>query len=1333
MLNEEPQPNDAMSQTGQRRAYAWLPALIGGMVVVALLVGAMTWRYLEGQLVATKGEGLALAAVSSVETLNRLMAERYGDVQMMAQVVAVRNQEPHAVSRYFEQHRAAYPVYLWIGMTDRHGRILASTQPSSVGLDRSAQPWFQAVLARPALFMAAAAPSLEKDGTLAVTISAPITDKAGLFDGVVVAQVGLPVLEQVIAQEALMLQSQVGQSQTIEWQIVGRAGEVLVDSRLRREGQTNLQQLGLPSAALVVSAPPGYVQERHSRRNVEVVTGYARTKSTDGFPELGWAVLVRMDYADIVMPIRVILWKLAAAGLLIGAPLLGLLFWATGSLWKEYLRAQEERAWAKAAELKRLRIENKFQDLFEFSPDAIIMVGADGGIALANRQAEFLFGYSREEFQGLPVETLMPETYRQGHEGLRRQFFAAATPRAMGAGEAELRAQRKDGTIFSIDISLSPIHTEEGILVAAAVRDITERKHIEESLKQSVERFNLAVQGSQDGLWDIHLGAGDPFNAKNPLYYSPRMKEIMGAEGEDQADVLGTWLTLLHPDDRERIFAALTAHLTQRVPYDIEYRIVKKAGDCRWIAARGQAQWNEAGIPVRMSGSFSDITDRKRMEKTLRSVNEELELRVARRTQELVAANGALSVARAWQRDLIDAITGIVWECDARTWRFTFVSSYVEALLDYPAQRWIEEPDFWQNHVHPDDREWVLAYCLTASREQRKYSFEYRMVAADGRTIWLQDIVTVEDDDEGPAILRGIMVDVTERKRTEAALAASEQKFRLLAESAIDMIYRLNEHGQIVYMSPASEKILGYAPQEMIGAHFSEYFSASELPLVVKAFKGVMAGETVPSLQLSLTAKDGRLVPTEVNVGPIYEAEVVIGLYGIIRDITERKQMEAMLRQSHAELERRVFARTAELAAVNFSLQVEVAERKWTEEALEKKKCDLLTAQAQAHLGSWSWDIRTGANLWSDENYRIFGFEPESIQPSYEIFSGALYGEDRERVLRAAQAAIEAGAHYDIECRIVRPGGEIRHVHSLGDVTRDDKGQPLRMAGTVLDITERKRLEEQLVRHNEELERRVAERTARVRELESQRAQTEKLAALGQLAAGVAHEINNPIAGIKNAFLVVKQAIPKDFAQYHFVGMIEREINRVSHIVKQMYQLYRAGPRRPQAVDLAVVCHDLTVLVTHRLAQRHLSLHIDMDASVPRLHLPPGDLLQVLLNLLNNAIDSSPERAAITLRVREESQAVCIGVIDQGTGIPPEVLARIFEPFFTTKVTGPSAGMGLGLSVSHSLVQAMGGTIEVQTRVHEGTTLTVVLPVSTGSVEPNSLPQPLEEVSTHDR
>jgi signal transduction histidine kinase len=260
------------------------------------------------------------------------------------------------------------------------------------------------------------------------------------------------------------------------------------------------------------------------------------------------------------------------------------------------------------------------------------------------------------------------------------------------------------------------------------------------------------------------------------------------------------------------------------------------------------------------------------------------------------------------------------------------------------------------------------------------------------------------------------------------------------------------------------------------------------------------------------------------------------------------------------------------------------------------------------------------------------------------------------------------------------------------------------------DITARKHLEVEQLRQTEELECQVAERTAEIAKLESQRAQTERLVALGRLAASVAHEINNPIAGIKNAFTLVKQAVDPAHAQYEFVGMIDREIARVSSIVQNMYQLYRRESGKVEAVDLQTMIGDIEALFGKQLQQWQLRLVVEVEPQLDTLDVPRSDLLQVLLNLLNNAIDCSREGGTITLTIREEATVIRIAVADQGSGISPEVVPHIFDPFFTTKTEGEQKGMGLGLSISQSLVAAMGGRIDVRTKIGQGSIFSVLLP-----------------------
>lgn len=260
------------------------------------------------------------------------------------------------------------------------------------------------------------------------------------------------------------------------------------------------------------------------------------------------------------------------------------------------------------------------------------------------------------------------------------------------------------------------------------------------------------------------------------------------------------------------------------------------------------------------------------------------------------------------------------------------------------------------------------------------------------------------------------------------------------------------------------------------------------------------------------------------------------------------------------------------------------------------------------------------------------------------------------------------------------------------------------------DITERRRMEEEIRRHSERLEELVDLQTLRVLQLEQQRSKIEQLAATGQVAAAVAHEINNPLAGIKNAFLLIKGAIPPDHPHVLYVGLIERELNRISTVVRQMYQLYRPESQKPVRFDMGVVVPEVCAMLEGTIKQHDLILKLEIPPDLPHVRLPEAEVRQVLYNLIQNAVHASPNGAELEVGVAHNGESIRVGVTDRGEGIPPNVLPHIMEPFFTTRQGNSDSGMGLGLSVSHTLVRAMGGSIEVETQAGQGTTMTMVLP-----------------------
>ena len=256
---------------------------------------------------------------------------------------------------------------------------------------------------------------------------------------------------------------------------------------------------------------------------------------------------------------------------------------------------------------------------------------------------------------------------------------------------------------------------------------------------------------------------------------------------------------------------------------------------------------------------------------------------------------------------------------------------------------------------------------------------------------------------------------------------------------------------------------------------------------------------------------------------------------------------------------------------------------------------------------------------------------------------------------------------------------------------------PNQFACIFADISDRKQAEESL-RRSDKIQ-----------------AEAEKLAATGRMAAQVAHEINNPLAGIKNSFRLIRDAVPEDHPDRDMVERIEREIDRIAHIVRQMYSLYRQQEARIGDVPVAQAIEDVLVMLEPLRRERGVALdagRVPLGLTIP---LAEGSLQQILYNLVANAIEASPSGGvvAVTAELTDEhnQDLVKITVRDQGRGIAPEIQHQIFESFFTSKSgDGPGEGLGLGLSVVRSTVEVHGGSIAMETEPGQGTIFRVFLP-----------------------
>jgi len=363
-----------------------------------------------------------------------------------------------------------------------------------------------------------------------------------------------------------------------------------------------------------------------------------------------------------------------------------------------------------------------------------------------------------------------------------------------------------------------------------------------------------------------------------------------------------------------------------------------------------------------------------------------------------------------------------------------------------------------------------------------------------------------------------------------------------------------------------------------------------------------------------------------------------------------------------------------------------------------------------------SWHRPDGKLVWVNFAVeRLTGYFPRECltMPDYPL--PIVYPPDRSLIADIMSQAQRRGSGNDVEFRVAHRNGRVLTMAVSYQPMYDEGRQYLGYRTSVRDITERCDMREKIRQYAEGLEGLVHERTSQLRESEAQRIQMEKLAALGQLSARVAHEVNNPLAGIRNAFELIKQDLQPEHKHYRLFDLIDSEIERISTIMHQMFQLYRRNPQQATFFDLSKTIESVVILMTG-FAQRYgVMIHcqrFDGEGAI-EVRLPEGEVKQVLYNLLINAIQASHSGQTVTISVTELNHEIILEIIDEGTGIDASILPEIFDPFFSTKVEHGKAGMGLGLSVSRSLVESMHGRIEVQSAVGRGSTFRVTLPIGT--------------------
>ena len=373
--------------------------------------------------------------------------------------------------------------------------------------------------------------------------------------------------------------------------------------------------------------------------------------------------------------------------------------------------------------------------------------------------------------------------------------------------------------------------------------------------------------------------------------------------------------------------------------------------------------------------------------------------------------------------------------------------------------------------------------------------------------------------------------------------------------------------------------------------------------------------------------------------------------------------------------------------------QEQIAETKRAQEALERSQESMQLAQQCVGIGIWEWDLENGCLAWSDESRRLHGCSADAFDGRYESWRQSIYPDDRDQVHGAITRALAAKGEYEVQYRVILPDKSIHWLETRGrTIVIGDT--PVRMLGVAMDVTARKMSEEAF-------------------------RSSEKLAATGRLAASIAHEINNPLSAVTNALYILRTNEQITGPAMEFIKTAEAELARVVHITKQTLGFYRELAV-PVMTSLPGLLDDVLSVYDTKIEKNNVTIHKQYREVGPLAGFP-GELRQVLSNLVLNALEAVAVDGTVSLRVKEtrnglEQFGLQVTVADNGAGIPPANMSRIFEPFFTTK---NSKGTGLGLWVSQGIVEKHGGTIRVRSGVgmgHHGTCFLIFLPFGASTV-----------------
>jgi PAS domain S-box-containing protein len=930
-----------------------------------------------------------------------------------------------------------------------------------------------------------------------------------------------------------------------------------------------------------------------------------------------------------------------------------------------------------------------------------------------NREWPRITGYSREELLKMSFfDLISPEDRKASQERHQRKMRGEAIP-----GLFEIQIIRKDGAQVPVEVTSAHTKYLGGTANVAYIRDITERK-------QAEAKHQAIIKTAVDGFW-IADSAGR-FLEVNDSYC-----EMVGYTQEELSKMSISDIEAIDtPKDITRRMKRI-----MKQGYD-RFETRHKHKDGRIIDVDVSANYSDVG-EGQMFVFIRDITERKRAEEALRESEERY-------------------------RSLVNNVKlGILRSTPGPPGKILEVNPALEEINGYSRDELLAM-DMEELYVHCEERQALMAELALA---KGTVSRELNWRKKDGSEIVVLDtVMTVRDDGGKVLYFDSIVEDITERKQAEESLKASEEKLRLMFKSVPEGITVSDLEGNIRDTNEAAVHMHGYdSKEEMIGKGALELIAEEDHASAIDNLKETLEEGLSPTVEYTFLKKEGSKFPAELSAALLKDgAGNPVGFIAVTRDITERKQAEEALRESEERYKslvnnvklgifRSIMTGKGRALEVNPALEeitgysrkellkMEFAKlyaypeerRAFLDELVATKKpvnrelhwkikdgreivimartapvtnnagkivcldsiVEDITKRKQAEQLYYTLANSSPVGVYIEQDRKLIFTNP-AFQKATDFTADELMGkdpstivypEDRESVRQNAVQMLKGHRLQPYEFRYVTKSGEIKWgIERVVSVTYQGRQAAL---GDFMDITERKKMEEQLIL-------------------------TDRLASVGELASGIAHELNNPLTGVIGLSQILTQRdVPEDIKED--LNLVYSEAQRAATIVKNLLTFARKHSPAKDLLNINDVIGKVLELRAYEQRVSNIEVVTHLAPDLPQIMADYFQLQQVFLNIVINAehfMIEAHNKGTLTITTERAGDYVRASFTDDGPGIPKENLGHIFDPFFTTKEVGK--GTGLGLSICHGIISAHNGQIYAESEPDKGATFVIELPLS---------------------